>query len=79
MFISAKRIEGCSERTLSYYKVTIEHMLSIIVTPLRQVNTDDLRTYLAEYQLRNNCSKTTVDNIRRNLSSFFHGLRRRII
>ena len=74
MFISAKRIEGCSERTLAYYKATIEHMLSIIVTPLRQVNTDDLRTYLAEYQLRNNCSKTTVDNIRRNLSSFFSWL-----
>ena len=74
MFISAKRIEGCSERTLSYYKATIEHMLSIIVTPLRQVNTDDLRAYLAEYQLINNCSKTTVDNIRRNLSSFFSWL-----
>ena len=42
MFISAKRIEGCSERTLAYYKATIEHMLSIIVTPLRQVNTDEL-------------------------------------
>ena len=74
MFISAKRIEGCSERTLSYYKTTIEHMLSIIVTPLRQIQTDELRAYLAEYQLRNNCSKTTVDNIRRNLSSFFSWL-----
>ena len=74
MFISAKRIEGCSERTLAYYKATIEHMLSIIVTPLRQVQTDDLRTYLAEYQLINNCSKTTIDNIRRNLSSFFSWL-----
>lgn len=74
MFISSKRIEGCSERTLAYYKATIEHMLSIIVTPLRQVQTDDLRAYLAEYQLRNNCSKTTVDNIRRNLSSFFSWL-----
>lgn len=74
MFISAKRIEGCSERTLAYYKATIEHMLSIIVTPLRQVQTDDLRAYLAKYQLINNCSKTTVDNIRRNLSSFFSWL-----
>ena len=74
MFISAKRIEGCSERTLAYYKITIEHMLSIIVTPLRHIQTDDLRAYLAEYQLRNNCSKTTVDNIRRNLSSFFSWL-----
>ena len=74
MFISAKRIEGCSERTLAYYKATIEHMLSIIVTPLRQVQTDDLRAYLSEYQSRNNCSKTTIDNIRRNLSSFFSWL-----
>ena len=74
MFISAKRIEGCSERTLAYYKATIEHMLSIIVLPLRQVQTDDLRSYLAEYQSINNCSKTTVDNIRRNLSSFFSWL-----
>ena len=49
-------------------------MLSIIVTPLRQVQTDELRAYLAEYQLINNCSKTTVDNIRRNLSSFFSWL-----
>ena len=74
MFISAKRIEGCSERTLAYYKATIEHMLSIIITPLRQIQTDELRAYLAEYQLRNNCSKTTLDNIRRNLSSFFSWL-----
>lgn len=74
MFISAKRIEGCSERTLAYYKATIEHMLSIIVVPLRQVQTDNLRAYLAEYQSINNCSKTTVDNIRRNLSSFFSWL-----
>ena len=74
MFISAKRIEGCSERTLAYYKSTIEHMLITITKPLRQVQTDDLRTYLAEYQLINNCSKTTIDNIRRNLSSFFSWL-----
>ena len=74
MFISAKRIEGCSERTLAYYRATIEHMLSMIVMPLRQVQTDDLRAYLSEYQSRNNCSKTTVDNIRRNLSSFFSWL-----
>ena len=74
MFISAKRIEGCSERTLAYYKSTIEHMLITITKPLRQVQTDDSRTYLAEYQLINNCSKTTIDNIRRNLSSFFSWL-----
>lgn len=74
MFISAKRIEGCSERTLLYYETTIKHMLSQIEKPLRQIQTDELRAYLADYQLINNCSKTTVDNIRRNLSSFFSWL-----
>lgn len=74
MFISAKRIEGCSERTLAYYHATILHMLNWLDKPLRQIQTDELRTYLAEYQLINNCSRTTVDNIRRNLSSFFSWL-----
>ena len=71
MFIDAKRIEGCSMRTLSYYQVTVEHLLSQITCPIRKITTDQIRCYLANYQKRNNCSKVTVDNIRRNISSFF--------
>lgn len=74
MFIAAKRIEGCSERTLEYYKATILNMLREISVPIRQITTEDLRTYLTDYQEKNNCSKITIDNIRRNLSSFFSWL-----
>ena len=74
MFIDAKRIEGCPMRTLSYYQVTVEHLLSQITCPIRKITTDQIRCYLANYQKRNNCSKVTVDNIRRNISSFFSWL-----
>lgn len=74
MFIDAKRIEGCSERTIQYYQVTVEHLLNTVEIAVRKMTTDDLRSYLANYQKINNCSKVTVDNIRRNLSSFFSWL-----
>lgn len=74
LFLDAKRIEGCSDRTLKYYKATNEHLLSQIDTPIRQMTTDQIRRYLVEYQEINNCSKVTVDNIRRNISSFFSWL-----
>ena len=71
MFLNAKKIEGCSERTLTYYKTTVEKLLDGITDPIRKVTTDDIREYLANYQGLNDCSKTTIDNIRRNISSFF--------
>lgn len=71
MFLNAKKIEGCSERTLSYYKGTVEKLLWSIDESIRKVTTDDIRGYLANYQCINNCSKTTIDNVRRNISSFF--------
>lgn len=71
MFLNAKKIEGCSERTLVYYKTTVEKLLDEVDDPIRKVTTDDIRDYLANYQGLNGCSKTTIDNIRRNISSFF--------
>lgn len=74
MFLEAKRIEGCSERTLQYYRITVEKMLNCISDPIRKISTEDIRTYLSDYQKNNNCSKVTVDNVRRNISSFFSWL-----
>lgn len=73
-FLSAKRIEGCSEKSLTYYRATIEVMTTKIKKNVREMETDDLRTYLTEYQQEKNSSKVTVDNIRRILSSFFSWL-----
>lgn len=74
MFLDAKRIEGCSERTIQYYQVTVEHLLSQIETSVRKITTEEIRSYLADYQKINGCSNVTVDNIRRNISSFFSWL-----
>jgi len=74
LFLDAKKIEGCSERTIQYYRTTIERLLDTIATPIRKVTTEEIRHYLVSYQKINNCSKVTVDNVRRNISSFFSWL-----
>ncbi len=71
IFLAAKRVEGCSEKTVRYYDSTIRNVLSAIGKDINQVTTDDLRMYLDEYQKRSGASKVTIDNIRRILSSFF--------
>lgn len=73
-FIAAKRLEGCSDRTLIFYRNTIDKMLNSIEKNIKAITTDDLRSYLSEYQNNNMVSKVTIDNIRRNLSSFFSWL-----
>ena len=74
MFLDAKRIEGCSEKTLTYYSKTIETMLNGVGKLPQQITTDDLRKYLTDYQTQRRSSKVTIDNIRRILSSFFSWL-----
>lgn len=73
-FVYAKRIEGCSEKTLKYYRTTIEAMVEVVDKGVRHMQTDDLRAYLTEYQKKHGSSRVTIDNIRRILSSFFSWL-----
>lgn len=73
-FISAKSIEGCSEKTLRYYRATIEHLLSETAKPIASITTNDIRSYLANYQSEKQSSKVTIDNMRRIFSSFFSWL-----
>lgn len=74
MFLNSKRIEGCSERTIQYYGTTIYKMLKSIDTPIRKITTEKIRQFLSDYQKINGCSNVTVDNVRRNLSSFYSWL-----
>lgn len=73
-FLSAKRIEGCSEKSLVYYRNTIQAMRDKVEKPIREIETNDLREYLTGYQKEKNSSKVTIDNIRRIFSSFFSWL-----
>lgn len=71
VFIAAKRVEGCSEKSLKYYDSTIQQMTNSVNKPVREITTDDLRGYLAEYQRKRRSSKVTIDNLRRIFGSFF--------
>lgn len=71
VFLAAKRVEGCSQKTVQYYDSTIRNVLNAISKDVKQITTDDLRCYLDEYQQEHKISKVTTDNIRRILSTFF--------
>ncbi len=73
-FVAAKRIEGCSEKTLSYYRNTIIPWLSTVPKDIKEISTNDVRQYLAEAQANKKIKRSTVDNIRRVFSSFFSWL-----
>ena len=73
-FLTAKHLEGCSDKTIRYYRSNIEKMLDTMNIPVIKITTEMLRKYLVEYQTINNCGKVTIDNIRRSLSTFFSWL-----
>lgn len=74
LFIAAKKVEGCSERSLKYYKSTLTRLVDILGKNIKQIVTNDIRKYLVDYEVMNRPSKVTLDNIRRIISSFFSWL-----
>lgn len=74
LFVDAKRIEGCSEKSLKYYRTTLISILKDVDKEYFLINTEDLRGFLSKYKENNNVSKTTIDNIRRIISTFFSWL-----
>lgn len=73
-FLAAKRVEGCSDKSIHYYHSTLNNALRKVGKDVKHITTDDLRAYLDEYQQTSGASRVTVDNIRRILSSFFSWL-----
>lgn len=73
-FLAAKELEGCSERTLRYYESTLAYYISKTAVPLTRVDTEQLRSYLADYQATHTVGRVTIDNIRRILATFFSWL-----
>ena len=71
LFLSAKEIEGCSTRTLKYYREIIEKLINTIDKPIKEIQTEEIRKYLADYKENTRCNAVTIDNLRRVLSSFF--------
>lgn len=71
IFLSAKEVEGCSSRTLKYYREIIKKLVDTIDKPIKEVKTEEVRKYLADYKENTKCNAVTIDNLRRVLSSFF--------
>lgn len=73
-FISSKQIEGCSDRTIKYYKEIIDKFNDSFDKSIKRISTEEIRSYLSNYKETSTCGSTTIDNIRRVLSSFFSWL-----
>lgn len=73
-FLSAKKVEGCSEKTLDYYRATLLKMLLEVDKSIAEISTNDIRQYLSDFKEKRGSSKVTIDNIRRVFSSFFSWL-----
>ena len=73
-FISSKRVEGCSKKTISYYQYTLKIFLINLNKEILHLTTEDIRCYLDNCHKNSKTSKVTIDNIRRVLSSFFKWL-----
>ena len=73
-FLTAKEVEGCSLKTLEYYESTLQKMTDSMTKPYTQIDSNDLRKYLNDYEASRGSSKVTIDNIRRIMSSFFSWL-----
>ena len=73
-FLSAKKIEGCSDKTLHYYQSTINMLFFSVKKAAQEITTNDIRCYLSEYQEKRKVGRMTIDNMRRIFSSFFSWL-----
>ena len=76
-FLAAKRVEGRRESTIIRYKYMINCFFEFMHNkPIKEITTNDIRFFLSEYQgipgKKN--SNTTIDGMRRILSSFFNWL-----
>lgn len=73
-YLDAKKLEGCSENTIRYYRIENLKMLKKINKPIHEITTTDLRNYLSEYSQENNAGNVTLDNMRRTIACFFKWL-----
>ena len=73
-FIKSKKTKGLSEATIKAYTTTINTISRWTIKSFLELTSEDLKEFFIFYEEQNNCSKTTLNNIRRNLSSFFRFL-----
>ena len=71
MFFVAKMTEGLSENSLKDYKGILNSIFSEINKSFLNITTDDVRIYLTKRSLVDKIAKSTMNNERRVLNSFY--------
>lgn len=74
MFFISKKLQGLSDRSLKYYRQQLEWSLPRINKPFEEITSDDIKYFLACYQLGGSANSTTIDNTRRVFNTFFQWL-----
>ena len=75
-FLSAKKLEGISNKTLINYERYILKMYDSVKKDIRIIDANDIRKFLTDYQSKTNCINSSMENIRCSLASFFSWLER---
>lgn len=70
-FLVVKHVSGCSDRTIKSYMFYLQKFILNLRKPIFEIETNDIRYYLAMYKEKRKVSNTTLNNIRSCLSSFF--------
>ena len=74
-YLSAKQLEGRSEKTLARYEYIIRRMYTEVKVPIRKISVFHLRTYLSGEKNRG-VSDSTLDGVRQVLSAYFGWLQK---
>ena len=75
-FIVAKKVSGCTDRTIGHYAKTLKSIFCVIGKSCLEVEKDDIRMYMAKRKLKDNVSAVTVNNEHRVMSSFYTWLQK---
>lgn len=71
MFLTTKRLEGCTDKTLAAYGFEYKMFLTKVDKNLRNVSTNDVRMYMAYLKANRHNSDVTINNKIRYLDSLF--------
>lgn len=71
MFLASKAAGGRTDRTLHFYKTELVRIFNSIGKNVDEITADDIKLYLARKLRVDKVTKTTVDNSRRALSTFY--------
>lgn len=70
-FLAAKLVKGCTERTISQYRVELSKIITKLRKSVLEITSDDIRLYLAVRMTQDGISKVTANNELRYMRSFF--------